>query len=1386
MRSGPLRAALPLSAAAVTIVLAATAAPATAAPPEPDLLAPPTAIERDAAGDPEPVVTTDSDEAADKIHPDLAEALETAAPTKPLDFVARVVVGTDLSEYADRWFTRPFADPMGSTVAVGVARPAGIEKIAELPTVISVQLPESIVDPPAPPDPDVEGALRDSVTASVAEADAEPAPEPLGWYHTGTAIHRSSEAWDLGYTGEGVRYMSNDSGADYCHPDLEGTWQYVTDEDSPYYGLPQMFDGYSSYLAARDLQLGEDNIAAGGTDYADTSFVVTRGGPPPPVGPVGRFQAEFQPIGAAQAHAYTLPVTSQSGEYHLGSHPDKVPASVADVLSAAFGDGTAVVGERAAVLVTDENEAGVYDTVYADLNFDFEFSAEERASLTRDFSYQETTCLDYTGDGLNDISGGLVYWVADGVNPVPTHDWYWGVQGAALETWNESYGAGDLVAFHVMDFLEGGGDHGMGTTSVANGQGVVTGSTAFPDGPPQAEGQGLVVGPGRDMRSTQNGNFYINPFIEDGFVFSSLGYDGISGTGDDVQIQSNSWGSSDVDNDGWDYESRLLDSIARAFGPNTAQLFSTGNGAAGYGTASPPSPPSGIGVGASTLFDTVGTFESVASADQVVGGDVMSWSNRGPGALNVSGVDIMATGAFGTGSEPLNAVLDGSIATLSFGGTSMAAPVAAGNLALIYQAFREANDRWPTFEEARDLLMSTAEHRDHDGWTQGAGLVDAAEGVRAAAAGGAAALSPADWSVGDYRGEDYEGFANIVSPGESDTQQFTVTNTGDEPMRVRLRSNRYRLIGTEDYSFTSLGNEVDHGQVGTPDYVRRIDPDIPPGTDLMQVQMARPYEQFDPDGVPEAASAEPITQFNNWRVHLQNWTDLDEDGEFWVDSDGDGKVSIDQDASGAVVGSEMDDNEHVRFSYGYNVGPTQQVRVANPLERMDDGLLLTFRHNTEIDEVPVTDLQVEAEFWRRASWSWLSLDTRRVTVPPGGSATFEATVEVPEDAAPGMYQGQILVDDGSREGSIPVTVAVAAEGTEFALGGQGTVPRNQRALYDNSRMFGYTDYNWRAESGDWRFYWTDVPDGSLPAEGQNLLIVDNSWQFDGTDIDTQVLGPTDDVFSPSAIWGPYGLERQGGSPNAYLGGGRWGYQTSSGGSRELVAAPVQEGLHGIFLHQVKVDGSDVAEEFGGQTGLANLTPGTVAASGVAGSASVTLSSEVPFEGMTTRGFGLSRPTTERLTAQQDDPDDPLSSSVVETVELSNAALLEVTTSNLASGSDLDLYLYGPDGEVVGSSTSPTGEETVSVLFPEDGTYTIRVQGWSVPQGTDQFDLTVRAVQGTGLTAEAPASVEAGSPAEVTIGWDTEGLEPGEYEGLVVVGPEAASGLFQIPVTVTVE
>ncbi|MDJ0715040.1 MAG: S8 family serine peptidase [Prochloraceae cyanobacterium] len=564
----------------------------------------------------------------EKIHSNLLQDIIAAARRTQLQFVARIKAGTDLDAYTEQWFVRPFIDPLGSTVASGFASASALLKMASDAKVISLQRAESLLEVPTKfSDPDVAAAI-----------EARSRPEPQGWFHTGGAIHGSQEAWAKGYTGKGVRYMSNDSGADYAHPDLLGTWAYIEDPASPYYGLPQMFDSWSSYVAAFDFRLGTSFIADGVADYADTSATA-----------LGNFR--YSPLGAKVEHNYIVPNTSLSGVYHYGSHPDKALANKAEILNGIFGDGTAVKGERAAILVVDEEKAGVYDTVYVDLNFNFDFTDETPARLTRDFTYQEVAALDYNNDNLNDISGGLVYFISDGKTALPTLDWYWGIPGSF-------FGNGDLVAFHVMDDSEGGGDHGMGTTSVAVGQGVVTGSVfAGPDGTPQAGGRGLVVGPGKDVASTQNGNWYISPFIEDGYIYAGLGYDGISGTSDDIQIVSNSWGFSGINNDGYDYQSRLIDSINRTLAPNTALLFSTGNGAPGYGTVAPPSPASGIGVGASTLFGSIGLFESIASAKQIVGGDVMSWSNRGPGVNIDAGVDVVATGAFGTGADPLNQTL---------------------------------------------------------------------------------------------------------------------------------------------------------------------------------------------------------------------------------------------------------------------------------------------------------------------------------------------------------------------------------------------------------------------------------------------------------------------------------------------------------------------------------------------------------------------------------------------------------------------------------------------------------------------------------------------------------------------------------------------------------
>lgn len=647
--------------------------------------------------------------------------------------------------------------------------------------------------------------------------------------------------------------------------------------------------------------------------------------------------------------------------------------------------------------------------------------------------------------------------------------------------------------------------------------------------------------------------------------------------------------------------------------------------------------------------------------------------------------------------------------------------------------------------------MGTATDTSHDIWTQGAGLVNALNGVLAATDSGAGFASPSSWSVMD-------------NPGSSTTETFGISGG-----IASVSATTHSLIGVEDYSFTSADAKTEHGLFTTPDYVLDITGDIPAGTDLLEVRLAKPFEQFNPE---DSLLLSPGS-YNNWRVHLQNWTDLNTDGAY-------------RDGSAVVEGTpweqiaadgDMQTGEHIRFTYGYSYGPTQQARVASPLERMSDGVLLTLRHR-DTGGVPQTDLAIEAWFWEKSDWQWLTLSD--------DGSTVTATVDVPPGTPFGMYEGSIEVTTaGGSVIVIPVSIAVSASGPSVTFGG---VDQSNR-LYDNGSVLGYTDYSWRAESGDWRFFWTDIAEADIPDTGTSFLVVDNEWSGDRTDIDTTILGPGFDDFS--GFFGPT-LEEIGRSEDAYIGSGRWAFSTSSGGSRDLVSAPIElselgldASTYEILLHQVMVDGERMADSFSATTGLVNVDPGMVVGEG-SGSVDVTISSEIDLDGFVAEGFGLGGPTTSTGTVSQDDPDDPSTASFTTTVTIEHGALLEVATGNSAGGSDLDLYLYGPEGDLVASSTTPDDEEFVSVVFPEDGTYTIAVHGWSVPTGTDTFELTVNAVQGFDVNVTSlPDDILAGSSGVLTIEWDVTGFEPGTYGGLVLLGPSAGPGLLQVPIEVTV-
>jgi len=1298
-------------------------------------------------------ITTSSDSALNKIHPLLRsklglekDGISTLAASDEIGIGVYVKAGTDISQYMTWSLTRPFVDVMGNQLVVGAAKANVIPKIAALDQVVRIYPEEPTIDPPDPlkgdpdmaPHPEAQKALR---AASVQD-----------WWDVGPT-HNARGAWMNGYTGKGVTVLVNDSGIDFAHPDLQGTWAIVTDPESPYYGWPMMFDGRSTYLYILDQVFGTSYVASGRAHYSDTSTTCALD------------DCTYQPLNAAEAHAYTLPATSQSGIYHIGFHPDK---TLADAVNGNW-NGVYENEEHVAVLVVDEHTAGVYDTVYVDMNGNFDFTDDKPVTKDDPIAYLDFWDSEAGApgqDGYPDLSGGLLYFIADGINPIPASDWMWGKYAIPPEN-------GGLLAWTYNDFTEPGHDHGQLCASNVVAQGVIDGGA--PPYKPAGDGSpftGMVQGPGRDAKLTVNGNNYILPgFLDfDTFYYAALGYDGEPGTDDDAQIISNSWGFSTGYNDMWADYSRRIDRLVRELNPHLTVVVSAGNGAPAYGNLTAPAPASGVIVGASTLFGTTGTFETIMSTDQITWGDVIPFSNRGPSAMGRNGVSVTADGAFGAGALSLNEWGDGWTAWTAWGGTSRSGPVAAGILTLIYDAYKQTHGEWPTWDQARAFLMSGATHQRYDTFVQGAGMVNGANAAAIAAGDNGYYVMPDNWTGGDYRGVEYHSFASIMHPGDVSTKTFTVYNPTDSDIEVKVKSKHLVKIGEYTFPFTTKNEALEDGAFTKPDYLIPLTDLIPPKTDLIRVQIGFPADQFDVD--------HDYQYDNRWRVHIQDWTDLDGDGKLWEDLNGDGVVNAD----------EIDTGEHIRVAYGYSSGPTTEVRMSKPFERMHDGLFISLRHKTKTSEVPNTNLTIKVDFFTTQQFNWVSVDPTVLTVPAGGEATFEATMTIPEDAEVGVYNSAIFVDGEGMRVVVPVVANVAASGANFTFGGG----RPANTPYDNGRMFGYNNWSWRRDAGDWRFYFMDITD-DVPEN--SMLFVDTQWDNPNIDIDTLVMGPTEDEFSndPESgepdVYGPYTLDRlPGSSVDTYAGSGRWLWYTNTGGPREMVAVPAQEGLHVIALHETYTSGEYNDVSVSGKVGMLSVEPSPLNLDAPTDVITTTIkvSASVKMDDLVAEGFGLGLPETfTDLPINQDNPNNPWTSSYTQTVTLEHAAYLNVDIEGQDSD-DLDLYVVDPDGRIVASSTTPTAVESVSVKFPKDGQWTILVHGWSVPNGTSTFNMTVNAVQGYDITVvdipDGPFAADEVIPITLQIRRD---MNLGDVlQGALLLGPSLAPGLVEVPVTVT--
>ena len=1253
---------------------------------------------------------------------------------------------------------------------------AELAKLAGAPGVVAV-LDAGPKPPPVPVEPDLPHApaiSRDKIRAALKSAAAyKPSaplrrkpdtPAPESWWGNGfIGVH---EAWKLGYDGSGINVAVIDTGVDFAHPDLTDTAARVDNPASPYHGWPICFDGYSMTVYAR----------TGSTD--GTWYMAMDQTPDVTVdGETASATATTWARNHWQESTYTFKSESVSGVYRFGFLRDFALQGV--------------LGEMATILLVDHPDTAGrgpgYNTVYVDLDADHDFTDEKPCFRGDEAAYRDVwnSAANAPGeDGYADVSGGMIYFIANGVDPIPGSDWLFGLTPP---------GDGSLVCFMLNDSTQAGGNHGTLCASAVAARGGVNGNAPAFKPPYSGPGDGMVQGPAPGAGIIAVANTYAGGAVADYYLFCALGYDGVADTGDEADVVSMSYGDFATDNDGWDFESRFLEHVGRSIAPRVSWMCSAGNGGAGYGTVNPPGGSRMLKVGASVQFGAADYFDSIQSVEQIVAGDVASFSDAGPQALGVPGVSVTSNGLGGAGDVPLNDVGSGWNAWQVWSGTSRSCPEAAGVMALLHQAFRQSHGRAPAAEEARRLMMNAAVDQDFDIFRQGAGRVHAGRAVRLAAESGGVSADLDQWTPGGYRGTEHAAFARLLHRGDTLQRTITLTNHGDAAVTVDLDAVELIEFATTEFSFVTVASPSEEQEFRKPDYLRLLhgpgENNIPADTDLMILEAIYPFEDYDTNYVPGDPSTVSPQAENVYRLLVYDWLDVNQNGKLWDDTLGAWP--------GLVEAGEIDSGEYVRFNYGYREGNSQKAAVAHPRARMHDGIWVGLRHRTGAPGY-VTTVECRARFLRSGACPWLSVQPAMLTIPASGQATFTATATVAQDQPYGCYGAKLRVAPRGAPATetmvLPVQINVAANvatGQVFGASARAGTP------YDNGRVFGDTTWERYAESGDTRHFFLDVP-AATPGD---LLVVRTRWDDDlPGDIDTLVFGPREDPFSTpgaeyyDAAFGPYMLEHTGGliSP----GQPNYRFNTVSGNTLDYAVAPLREGLFELFVHNVLFGGRRFEVPFRVETGILNVAPMNLRVYTTTGTvtAEVGLTPDFNIPNLHVEAFGPTRAWDYYDQLAEQDPN-PWSSSWKIDFNITGGALLEVTLN--ADADDLDLYLLrdGANGgaengvltfytEVVASSAGPDSSEHVRLEFPEDGFYGLFVHGYKVAPGGQPFNISVERVQGHGFDPlqNVPSQLVAGEQSKVHLSASLSEL--GRYVGYLAFGPSDATHAVRLAVPMT--
>ncbi len=422
---------------------------------------------------------------------------------------------------------------------------------------------------------------------------------------------------------------------------------------------------------------------------------------------------------------------------------------------------------------------------------------------------------------------------------------------------------------------------------------------------------------------------------------------------------------------------------------------SEGNDGPGQGTeGSAPDLKNVLAVGATTGWRADSQMSYRAHGNAYKGDQVITWSSRGPNSRGDFRPDIMGFGAWGWALAPVNDEDDPSVQY--FGGTSMACPVVAGDLALAESAWKmkHPGHSLPAPSYWKNLLASTATNLGYPALDQSSGLVNAAAAVREVLRQGESFLAsvradpkdPSSWSA-------------RVAGGARATTTIVITNTGAKIERVTLKPTTFATFKTITYAPITLTG---------PGYTDTQSFTVPAGTDFVQAR---------------------VTWSSGPTVSLESNV-YDSNGNFvsYGETDGGyGHLSFDQIALRGPAGQRPALVKHKPWRI--HIEPTSGLEPSTP-----------------------QIVHVSISFMHRVSARSITLSRKSVTIEPGASTRVRATVTAPQAA--GTSFGGIAIGNGVTTTTIPVAVRVPVKVTHGVGSFSGTIT-GSTAEYSGGEFYFY-------------------------------------------------------------------------------------------------------------------------------------------------------------------------------------------------------------------------------------------------------------------------------------------------------------------------------------------